>query len=340
MTDASPAFTKFMNIGKQQQKNYALKRKKNVTEPHRLLGEKAATDLRQQRFDIFTIKVNKAIDDRKARDRLTARDREIVLSTIGLSADERQNYHPLASNPNVREIFFDEVYRELEPIFRDYQSKMYFATIVDTKWCLPKDAKSFDTKSMALRVKRALRDIGYHGLFILEIQVLTNLEGVYFMPHAHGFIWPKSEKSLGPRLAQWKLNERFQGVSKAKGVTIADMPKSMPRSLTTRFYYATKLPDSTNGYCPAKGQDNSFVPNKGKMKRNSPENFTDLDAYRIARILAQFQIDDTVFAVGEGTRIRKLASKALTAELKALKITTSGPSPKSVVKLFGKVLGE
>lgn len=268
------------------------------------------------------------------------RDREIVLSTIGRSADERQNYHPFASNPNVREIFFDEVYRELEPIFRDYQSKMYFATIVDAKWCLPKDAKSFDTKSMALRVKRALRDIGYHGLFILEIQVLTNLVAVYFMPHAHGFIWPKSEKSVGPSKAAQRLNMRFAGIGKAKGMTIADMPNSMPRSLTTRFYYATKLPDSTNGYCPAKGQDNSFVANKGKMKRNSPENFTNLDALRIARILAQFQIDDTVFAVGEGTRIRKVASKALTTELEALKITTSGPSPKSVVKLFGKVLGE
>lgn len=54
MIYASPAFTKFMNIGIQQQKNYALKRKGNVTEQHRLLGQEAATGLRQQRFDIFT----------------------------------------------------------------------------------------------------------------------------------------------------------------------------------------------------------------------------------------------------------------------------------------------
>lgn len=340
MIHASPAFTKFMNIGIQQEKNYALKRKNNVTEPHRLLGQKAATDLRQQRFDIFTIKVNKAIDDRKVRDRLNKRERQIVLSTIGLSADERQNYHPLASNPNVREIFFDEVYRELEPIFRDYQSKMYFATIVDAKWCLPKDAKSFDTKSMALRVKRALRDIGYHGLFILEVQVLTNLEGVYFMPHAHGFIWPKSEKSVGPRKAAQRLNMRFAGIGKAKGVTIAEMPMAMPRSLTTRFYYATKLPDNTSGYCPAKGEDNSIVPNKGIIKKNSPENFSNKDALRIARVLAQFQIDDTIFAVGEGTKVRKAASKALTTKLHDMKVTTVGPSQKVVVNLFGKVLGE
>ena len=340
MIHTSPAFTQFTNVGKQQEKNYASKRRNSVTEAHLLLGTKAAKTFRKQRFDIFCNKVEQAVDDRKAVKRLTLREREIVLSTVGRSADERQNHHPLASNPNAREIFFDAMFYQLQAIHQRDDIPMFFATIVDVNWCRPKEASSFDTKSMALRVKRALRDIGYHGLFILEVQVLTKMEGVYFMPHVHGFIWPSTASSLGPRLAAKRLNKRFAGIGKAKGVTIAVMPQSLPNSLTTRFHYATKLPDSSSGYCTAKVVDGSLVSSRGRILKNSPDNFSNKDALRIARILAQFQVDDTIFAIGEGTKVRKAASKILTAKLQDLKIATSGPSPKTVVKLVGKTFGK
>ena len=64
------------------------------------------------------------------------------------------------------------------------------------------------------------------------------------------------------------------------------------------------------------------------------------DHQRVCAIHGQYQIDETVFAVGEGTKIRKSASKALSAKLQRLKITNADAGPKAIVKLIGKLLGE
>lgn len=113
--------------------------------------------------------------------------------------------------------------------------------------------------------------------------------------------------------------------------------------MITRFHYATKLPEDANGYCPVKGDPNALTTleePKGKMKKAAMRNYSNADALRICAMLAQYQVDETVFAVGEGTKVRKVASKALTAMAKTQKVTSADASPKAVVKLISKVLGE
>lgn len=231
----------------------------------------------------------------------------------------------------------------LAQIHADPDVAMYFVTIVGDGWCLAEEAISFDTYSMMRRGKRALRDIGYHGILILEIQVLVGLKGTRFMPHLHGFIWPRSKDDMGPRLAAQHLNKRFEGVNKATGVTISLMPQHLPKSLVTRFHYVSKLPNEANSYCPVKGDPHALttpIESLGRMKKAADRNYTNEDALRICAMLGQYQADEIVFAVGEGTKVRKAASKALTAAVNQMKRARPDPKPKAVLGVIEKLLSE
>ena len=55
-------------------------------------------------------------------------------------------------------------------------------------------------------------------------------------------------------------------------------------------------------------------------------------------MLAQHQVDKTVFAVGEGTKVRKAASKILTAEMVSNRRQPDVPTPKKVLAVITKLL--
>lgn len=328
----------------QLQKITAEMRRSGCTQEHLLLSQPVARSRRESRMGNFTNKAFQAIDLCDFGDTaLTRSEHEVVGAMLGRNRQKTKLFSTLATNPLGRTFFFDAILGELAPIHADPGVAMYFATIVDADWLLPEGSLTFDTYSMMRRAKRALMDIGYHGLLILEIQVLMGVMGVRFMPHVHGVIWRRGANGMGPRKATQHLNKRFSGFRKATGVTISLMPQRWPKSLITRFHYATKLPFDANNYCPVKGDPNALTTLEeptGKMKKAAARNYANTDALRVCAMLGQYQIDETVFAVGEGTKIRKLASKALIAKLKAVKITSADTGPKAVVELIGKLLGD
>lgn len=340
----SDAFNRGIDHDFQLQKKTAEIRRFGGTQEHLLLSQPVARSRRESRMNNFTNKAFQAIDLYDFGDTaLTRCEHKIVGAMLGRNRQKSKRFSTLASNPLGRTYFFDAMLAELAPIHADPDVAMYFATIVDTDWLLPEDSLTFDTYSMMRRGKRALLDIGYHGLLILEIQVLIGVKGVRFMPHMHGVIWRRGTDGMGPQKAAQHLNKRFTGFRKATGVTIALMPQRWPKSLITRFHYATKLPFEANNYCPVKGDPNALSVLEeptGKMKKAAMRNYSNADALRICAMLAQYQVDETVFAIGEGTKVRKVASKALTAMLQTQKVTSADASPKTVVELIGKVLGE
>jgi hypothetical protein len=188
-------------------------------------------------------------------------------------------------------------------------------------------------------VEGALAEVGWNGLLFLEIQAVTNLGEVKFLAHLHGFVWRSGRKGMGLRSAGALLNKKFQGIGHAKGVTLGLMKKSFPSPLPTRFFYATKLPDIGKSFSPVQGSDCAFgLENRGRMKKAHFKNYTNLDALRIARILGQYQIDDTVLAVGEGCAIKAFATDALTAKVEDIGSLNPDPNPERVLKVFSKIL--
>lgn len=342
--NASIALTKLLELAKQQEKKYAENGRSKRTEEHRLLSEADAERLREARVKVFKEKVIKAVDLRDfGTSALTYSEKDTVAAMTGRSWNNRKSkqFSGLASNPYGRKVFFDEVYRRLKAIHAAPDRTMHYITIVDDKWCLPERATSFGASSMMLRAKRALRNIGYHGILILEIQAVICLREGRFMPHLHGLIWRKGKEGTRPREAVERLRKRFKGIRKAKGVVISPVPQRLPKSLTTRFFYSTKLPDTMKRFCPVKGSETAFVSDPpGTLRTASMGDYSNLDALRIAGMLAQYQIDETVFAVGEGTKVRKAASKALSAKIASLKRPPPDPSPRAVLSVITKLLWE
>jgi hypothetical protein len=340
--EGSKAFDKLLNLSKEQNKKYAENRRFNTTEEHRLLSESTALSLRQSRVNIFTKKVLKAIDLCDRLDKALTRSDWRVLAAVTGWKDAQQSapsLSTLASNPHGRAIYFDETFSRLQAIHADDEVDMYFITIVDTAWCQTGEATTFDTASMALRAKRALRDIGYHGMLILEIQGVLALREGRFMPHLHGFVWRRRGEGMEPKAALQRLRQRFTGIRQAKGVVMRRVESHLPKSLATRFFYNTKLPDTIKRFCPVKNLDTAFVSDPpGKLRTAAASDYSNLDALRISLILGQHTIDSTVFAAGEGTKVRKVASKVLTAKLDGLRLVAPTPSAKAVLSVIAKVL--
>jgi hypothetical protein len=340
-TQLSPAFKQLLEQSNQHHKKYAKNLGSNHTDEHRLLDERAARESLRSRNSAFLAKVAEAVERRDVgTSKLSLAERRAMQLITGSPGRKRShmNFSCVASNPHARDLFFDEAYLRLKAIYADVGVTTYFATIVDKSWCLAKDAKSFDVKSMIHRAKRALRDIGYHGILFLEIQAVVGLPEAKFLPHLHGFVWRKNAEGLSSKEAMSLLNKRFEGIRKAKGVTLRVMPKDKPKSLPTRFFYATKMPDTAKSYCPMEGSEDAFVqePN-GRLKTAASRNYTDSDALMIALFWAQYEIDDTVFAVGDGTLVRKAASKALTAAAEKTKGMQGNPCPDRVLSMISKL---
>lgn len=338
----SKAFKQGQEYDFQLQKKTAEIRRSGGTQEHLLLSQPAARSLRESRVKIFTKKAFQAVQKNDfGTTSLKKGEHEIVGAILGMNRHRTNIFSTLASNPFGRSVFFDAMFDALAPTHADPDVVMYFVTIVDADWCLAEAAISFDTYSMMRRGKRALLNIGYDGILILEIQALVGLKGIRFMPHMHGFIWRRGANGMGSRKAAQHLNKRFEGVRKATGVTISLMPQRFPKSLVTRFYYASKLPIDANSYCPVKGDPHALPTLSeptGRMKKAADQNYTNDDALSICAMLGQYQAGDIVFAVGEGTKVRNVASKALTEALNRLKGAAPDASPKAVRKVIRKLL--
>ncbi|MCF7698239.1 hypothetical protein [Loktanella sp. M215] len=316
----------------------------NHTDEHRLLDELEARRLRQSRIDIFMKKCANAVDRRdQGKSALTKSEREVVNLVTGgdryRQTRLRQTFSCVASNPYARNIFFDGVYSQLEQNWQHPSASMYFATFIDRDWCLPKGAKTVDIASMQARTEGALKEMGWDAILFLEIQAVANLGKVKFLAHLHGFLWKRGSKGVGVRRLQNTLNQKFQGIGHSKGVTLMLVKKSHPNALSTRFFYATKLPDTGKSFSPVQNSEKSYnLDSRGRMKASHPKNYTDLDALRTARMLGQQQIDDIVFAVGEGSSVKASGADALTAKVETLFQAKPDPTPARVSKAFSKLL--
>jgi hypothetical protein len=135
------------------------------------------------------------------------------------------------------------------------------------------------------------------------------------------------------------LNKRFGGIGDAKGAVLDLVSRRHANALATRFFYATKLPDTAKGYVLPDAEGRALVNNpQGMLRQANENNYTDFDALRIARILSQHEIDKIVVAVGEGTKVRKAASAKLTAKVEAMRSLLPDPTPARCNAVFSRLL--
>jgi hypothetical protein len=341
---AYSAFDRLSELGKRSRKNYGGKSRSNNTDETRLLDEPRARQLRATRDKGFLTKLWTAVERRDyGSSKLRYIERGDLRRAFGGSPDQRDRsvkaFSCLAANPHARAVFFDEAYARLQNIHAEPSVKMYFATIVDRAWCLPKDAQSFDPKSMMRRTTDALREIGWDGILFLEIQAVTDFPAGRFCAHLHGFVWRKPKQGMKVMAAKELLNRRFSGIGHAKGAVLALVPQRHPKALPTRFFYSTKLPYAAKAYVLPDANGCAFASNpEGKQRQANSKNYTDFDALRIAGILSQHQIDATAVAVGEGTKVRKAASAKLTAKVMAMRRPLPDPTPASCLAVISKLL--
>lgn len=343
----SEAFQSMLKQKKLNDKKYRAQSHSRSTEEHRLLSEADARNLQQDRCSAFLAKCFDAIERLDCgASSLSRSERNLVISILGGSGAShrktKQGLSPLASNINARNIFFGEVYAGLKQVFEDPETKLYFATLVDRKWLLPLNAQSLDLHSMTRRVKTALRDVGWEGILFVEIQTLTGMPAGHFLAHFHGFMWRADGSEETVKQVKTLFNKRFRGVGKAVGLDLQLVDPDTPKALPTRFFYATKLSETAKTY--VKPDDAGLglvtVDTPGKMKTAHEKNFTDLDALRIVRLLAQHEVDETTVAVGKrATKLRKAASKALKQEIEKRNVAST-PSRTRVRAFLSKLLRE
>ena len=341
---ASSAFDRLTKLGKSSGKKHGLGARSNNTDETRLLDERRARKLRATRDKAFLRKCYTAVERRDCgSSKLHLVDRGTMRQVLG-GTPAPQDRSPaafscLATNPHARAIFFDEVFAQLQRIRAEPNVKVYFATIVDRDWCLPKTAKSFDPTSMIRRTTEALRHIGWSGILFPEIQVITDLPSGRFWPHLHGFVWCRAGQGMKVKAVAALLNSRFGGIGDAKGAVLDLVSRRHANALATRFFYATKLPDTAKGYVLPDADGRALVNNpQGMLRHANEKNYTDFDALRIARILSQHEIDKSVVAVGEGTKVRKAASAKLTAKVVAMRTPLRDPTPARCRAMFSRLL--
>lgn len=316
--------------------------RRNRTIEHKLFNESGARARRGARMTTFMKKCAGAVEwgDVRCSALVPAERKQLHKITGGAHLYHRstnKNFSSLASNPYGRNVFFNEVYSGLKAVWAQPNRKMYFVTLIDRPWCLHRDAKSFDMNQMRDKVQELFEGTGWHGVLFLEVQMVTNLGDYKFLAHLHGFIWRKGRIGSGVQTMRDLLNQNVRGVGKSKGATLSlvDLPNTLP----TRYFYATKLPDEGKTYAPVKGYENSFILDRpGKMKVSHPRNYTDRDALRIARLLGQFEVEETVIAIGDGHDLRDKAVAKLVEAVEGVRGLHQNPSPASVVKLISKVL--
>lgn len=341
--DGSLAFQ--MHVAAASRQEHLIKqRSPNYTQEHLLLGEAEARELRFSRIATFGEKCWRAVESRDVgASVLSSAEHSMLRKVIGKGNTRKRpisrDISCLASNPYARGLLFDEVYECLKAVHAQPHVSMYFATIVHRDWLLPNSSKSFDLKMMRQQLEDTLAAIGWHSILFFEVQTITNMKDIKYLPHLHGFLW--REKRAGFKVTEAKdfLNSRFRGLATAKGCTLSKIPKGAPLGLTTRFFYATKLPDTGKAFAPVEGSDHAFnteVP--GKLKTAHSQNYTDLDALRIVRLLAQHEVDDTVMAVGDGAKIREAASAKLTAMVEERRLLLPDPTPERVRTTLSKLL--
>lgn len=342
--DASPAFLKLVEQGKQASRKHALKSSSTNTDPERLLDEPRARALRHTRNTFFQGKcaTGTAASDTKSN-RLSPADHDTLRRVLGGGGYRKtataKDFSCLASNPHGRAVFTDEAYARLQHIHAREDVQMYFATIVDKAWCLPRGTKSLDLTSIKRRTEEALRAIGWDGILFLEVQVVTNLAAGRFLAHLHGIVWKRRKCGLPPAKARELLNKRSVGVGRAKGADLRLMPRQHPKALPTRFFYATKLPDTAKTHVLPDANGCALVnSSQGRLKTAHANNYTNRDALRIARLLSQHEIDKTAIAIGEGTKVRKAASAKLTAKVTAMRRPLPDPTPARCQAVFSKIL--
>lgn len=343
----SQAFIAMQNLQKQHEKKHAKAHGYVATNERELLSEADARALHRDRTAVYLNKCSAAIERRdRGASALTGRER-FTLDRITGNGQVRntppvRDFSCLASNPYARDIFYDEAYRLLKPIHAETGKTMYFATLVDKDWLLHKNAKSLNLKAMIRRAQDALRKVGWDGIMFLEVQAVTDLQAGRFLAHFHGFMWRNSSQSIGPREVLKIFNARFKGVGKAAGLTLRRMPRRYPNALPTRFFYATKLPNTGKSYViPREDGRPSSTDGRGMMKVAHSKNYTNADALKIMRFLCQHEVDATVVAVGkEATRVRKGASRALTMAVTSDRapVYHADPSPEQACAVLTKLL--
>lgn len=342
--DASPAFRKLVDQRKRASKKHALKPSSAKTDPERLLDEPRARALRHTRnaFYLGKCATGAAASDTRSN-RLSPADHNTLRRVLGGSGHRKaasaKDFSCLASNPHCRSVFFDGAYTQLQHIHAREDVQMYFVTIVDKAWCLPRRTKSLDLTSIKRRTQEALRAIGWNGILFLEVQALTNYAAGQMLAHLHGFVWRNGKSGLPPAKACELLNKRFVGVGRAKGADLRLIPQQHPKALPTRFFYATKLPDTAKTYVLPDANGCAFVSApQGRLKTAHASNYTNRAALRIACLLSQHEIDKIAFAVGEGAKVHKAASAKLTDKVMAMRRPLPDPTPASCLALFSKIL--
>lgn len=304
-------------------KKYAPKYARRNTDPTRFRSISQSRKLNAERATTVLGKARNVLVPQGWRDQ-----RKLAIVGIGGSGQNR-HVSDQATNPAGRDIFFNPMFQKLSEVHSDESVSMYFVTIVNQDWCLPKGAESFDREKMMRGAMRAMRDIGCEGLFFLEIQPVLNMRDIQYLPHLHGFVWyPNGKTPMGPKAVKAKLKKRFTALGTAKAVEMTKIRHDHPQALAQRFFYATKLPDTAKSFCPT-------LDGTGIFKKAASKNYSDREAARVLRLLAQFKLEETVFAVGDGCKIRKAGSKALDAAADRLGHRFSdGLSAEQVLDLF------
>lgn len=197
--------------------------------------------------------------------------------------------------------------------------------------------KAVDLTRMKLKVYKALKSLGLHGIGVFELSPLrkTKFNPALLVGHFHAFAYT-SDRSFKPKAAAKRLNARgaFPNRFGAAGVTIqsrkmaaknfakgseiyrhlfSDLDLDQTKaSVAWMGYYLLKALAFALQLCPRKHKPGQFV------IRSNSTNYSPQRALELERHLNQISILDAVFSVGDGSAIGRPWRASFRAGMKKL----------------------
>jgi hypothetical protein len=173
-----------------------------------------------------------------------------------------------------------------------------------------------DIVKMKHKARRAIRDLGAHGIAAIDIHPLRHAKGGrQILAHVHSIIWWEKGKS-NPKRAAKSLQRRFPNSFGAKGIKITTRKQAVAKriakgamvhapsanmtddDLAFLAAYMLKAPNMVKRLVCDPG-----CPEKSTMKTTA-DGYSDVVALHMARIWSYVTPYDAIFAIGDGKHPR------------------------------------
>ncbi|QXI66102.1 hypothetical protein CP157_03894 (plasmid) [Paracoccus marcusii] len=235
-----------------------------------------------------------------------------------------------AAQPILRAAFGFALHEVVVTWAHKTKREAFTLTLIRSEWRRSRKLPMMNITSMTHIVKKALDDIGFEGLLMIEVQGMRNqAKGLHF--HVHGVISPKREGALTEKKARARLSKLFPSVDGAKGVVMK--PCKNAADVEHFLMYSAKSPDKVKRiYTDAASSSPTRI-------REGRQGYSSVFALDLLTVRSRLSLPTLIIAHGKRFKRMKTEIKAGTeARLEAWGVTRVKNDQKKSAAVWRRIL--